>query len=94
MCVCYEHSRVPQFLVDASPLNRVVVAQPRRLSAVSLARRVASERKEGCGASVGFRVGQVMTMMMLMCSYLCSYSFPCQTGSIRFILLFNNNAVI
>lgn len=56
---CGKSSRVPQFLVDASASNRVVVAQPRRLSAVALARRVATERNENCGGSVGFRVGQV-----------------------------------
>lgn len=46
-------TKVPQFLLDAG--YRVVVTQPRRLAARSVAARVAEERKQDLGGEVGFR---------------------------------------
>ena len=46
--------------VEADPEAKVVVAQPRRLAAIALARRVAHERTEVVGGAkglVGYRVG-------------------------------------
>lgn len=37
---------------------KIVVTQPRRIAAKSLAKHVASERRGKCGASVGYRIGQ------------------------------------
>jgi len=57
---CGKSSRVPRFIVEADPEAKVVVAQPRRLAAIALARRVAHERTEVVGGAkglVGYRVG-------------------------------------
>jgi HrpA-like RNA helicase len=57
---CGKSSRVPRFLVEADAAARVVVAQPRRVAAIALARRVAAERGESVGGAkglVGYRVG-------------------------------------
>ena len=51
-------TQVPQFLLDTG--TKIVVAQPRRLAAVGVAHRVAEERGEQIGSTVGFAVrGQV-----------------------------------
>jgi HrpA-like RNA helicase len=50
---------VPQFLLDdpqIGPTANILVTQPRRISAISVAERVASERCESAGQSVGFSV--------------------------------------
>jgi hypothetical protein len=53
---------VPQFLLDellADPNNRggrIIVTQPRRLAATSVAARVAQERGEQLGQSIGYQV--------------------------------------
>jgi HrpA-like RNA helicase len=55
-------TQVPQFLLDellADPSNRggrIVVTQPRRLAATSVAQRVAQERGEQLGQSIGYQV--------------------------------------
>ena len=54
---CGKSSRVPQFLLDSDPNAKIVVAQPRRLAAITLAKRVASERGEPLGKTVGYRIG-------------------------------------
>ena len=50
---------MPQFLLDdptIGPTANVLVTQPRRISAISVAERVASERCEPVGQSVGYSV--------------------------------------
>ena len=54
---------MPQFLLDSDPNAKIIVAQPRRLAAITLARRVASERGEALGKTVGYRVGQVQFVL-------------------------------
>lgn len=59
---CGKSSMVPKYLVDDA-LERgervsVVVCQPRRIAAVSLAKRVARLYGEEVGGTVGYRVGQ------------------------------------
>ena len=53
---------VPQFLVEDAQARgeriKVMVTQPRRIAAVSLARRVADQRGEPLGKQVGYRIGQ------------------------------------
>ncbi len=53
-------TQVPQFILDdddgRGQTPRVWVTQPRRVSAVSLAGRVAAERGERVGASVGYKI--------------------------------------
>lgn len=52
-------TQVPQFLLDdpqIGPTANILVTQPRRISAISVAERVASERCETAGQSVGYSV--------------------------------------
>ncbi len=54
---CGKSTQVPQFLFDgALDKPRIMVAQPRRLAATSLAQRVAAERLENLGGKVGYSV--------------------------------------
>ena len=52
---CGKSTRLPQFLMN-EPGARVLVTQPRRVAAVEIARRVASERGEEIGQNVGYRI--------------------------------------
>ena len=56
---CGKSTQVPQFLLDdpeIGPTCNIIVTQPRRISAISVAERVAQERCESAGNSVGFSV--------------------------------------
>lgn len=55
---CGKSTQVPQFLVDSLEMKgcRVAVTQPRRVSAISLAARVAAERNCEVGSYVGYSV--------------------------------------
>lgn len=57
---CGKTTQVPQYLLDASweqgKACRVLCTQPRRISAVSVADRVATERGESIGDSVGYTI--------------------------------------
>ena len=59
---CGKTTQVPQFILEeAAALRclssvRIICTQPRRISATSVAARVASERCEGLGQSVGFSI--------------------------------------
>eukprot|EP00960_Hanusia_phi_P077982 768764-Hanusia_phi.AAC.2 len=59
---CGKSSMVPQFILEDGRERRqrvnVIVSQPRRLAAVSLARRVASQNNEEMGRTIGYRIGQ------------------------------------
>ncbi|KAG2430712.1 hypothetical protein HYH02_013554 [Chlamydomonas schloesseri] len=52
---CGKSTQIPQYLAAAG-YRRIAVTQPRRISAVSLARRVAVEAGDAHGSSVGFKV--------------------------------------
>ena len=57
---CGKSTRIPQFILDYGRQNippRILVTQPRRLAAMRVAERVASERKEELGQTVGFCIG-------------------------------------
>ncbi len=57
-------TQIPQFLADAPFLNggAVVVTQPRRVAAVSVAHRVAAERNGRVGDEVGSRSPSLTTL--------------------------------
>ncbi|XP_036402780.1 putative ATP-dependent RNA helicase DHX57 [Megalops cyprinoides] len=62
MTGCGKTTQIPQFILDASlsgPPNQVaniICTQPRRISAISVAERVAQERSERLGNSVGYQI--------------------------------------
>ena len=64
---CGKSTRVPQYILDYSlslspPREcRVLVSQPRRMAAIKLAERVATERGERVGYTVGYCVGRENT---------------------------------
>lgn len=49
-------TQVGQFLVDANPACNIVVTQPRRISAISIAERVAEEQCLNVGGTIGYQV--------------------------------------
>lgn len=59
---CGKSTQVPQYLLEAlvdtgmGARARILVTQPRRISAISVAERVAMERGEALGASVGYKI--------------------------------------
>lgn len=54
------HFQVPQFILEycanAGKACRIICTQPRRISAVSVSERVAAERDEKIGQSVGYQI--------------------------------------
>ncbi|XP_042179578.1 putative ATP-dependent RNA helicase DHX57 [Oncorhynchus tshawytscha] len=62
MTGCGKTTQIPQFILDASlsgPTDQVaniICTQPRRISAISVAERVAQERAERLGNSVGYQI--------------------------------------
>lgn len=64
---CGKSTQVPQFLIDDWMINRgengghieIVCTQPRRLSAIGVAERVAEERLERIGGCVGYQVRSI-----------------------------------
>ncbi|CAK9806163.1 Putative ATP-dependent RNA helicase DHX57 [Anthophora plagiata] len=61
---CGKSTQVPQFLLDEWILNRsetkdhinIICTQPRRISAIGVAERVATERNERTGNTVGYQI--------------------------------------
>jgi HrpA-like helicases len=53
---CGKSTQVPQYILDSDPNCNIVVTQPRRISAISIAERVAWERCEEVGQMVGYNV--------------------------------------
>ncbi|CAG0917375.1 unnamed protein product [Notodromas monacha] len=59
---CGKSTQVPQIILDELISQRmgadasIIVAQPRRISAISLAKRIAYERRERVGETIGYQV--------------------------------------
>jgi len=59
---CGKTTQVPQFILDDAisrgegSLCRIICTQPRRISAITIAQRVAEERNESLGKSVGYQI--------------------------------------
>ncbi|XP_011312434.1 probable ATP-dependent RNA helicase spindle-E [Fopius arisanus] len=60
---CGKTTQVPQFILESCYKNNrhcnIVVTQPRRIAAMSIAKRVSEEREWPCGSLVGFKIGLV-----------------------------------
>uniref|UniRef100_A0A8C5HIP7 Putative ATP-dependent RNA helicase DHX57 n=1 Tax=Gouania willdenowi TaxID=441366 RepID=A0A8C5HIP7_GOUWI len=62
MTGCGKTTQIPQFILDGSLMGsagqvaNIVCTQPRRISAISVAQRVAQERAESLGNSVGYQI--------------------------------------
>jgi HrpA-like RNA helicase len=58
---CGKTTQLPQFILEDAiasgrgPATNIICTQPRRISAISVARRVAHERGEAVGHTVGYR---------------------------------------
>jgi HrpA-like RNA helicase len=56
---CGKTTQVPQFLLDdpeIGPSCRMIITQPRRLSAITVAERISAERDEKIGTTVGYNI--------------------------------------
>ena len=57
---CGKTTQVPQFILDEGYANKtpynIVVTQPRRIAAISIAKRVCQERNWALGTVVGYKV--------------------------------------
>jgi ATP-dependent RNA helicase TDRD9 len=60
---CGKTTQVPQFILDECYANKtpcnIVVTQPRRIAAISIAKRVCFERNWTLGTVVGYRVTSI-----------------------------------
>ncbi|KAM6962420.1 putative ATP-dependent RNA helicase DHX57 [Tautogolabrus adspersus] len=62
MTGCGKTTQIPQFILDSTLKGRadevanIICTQPRRISAISVAQRVAEERAESLGNSVGYQI--------------------------------------
>lgn len=74
---CGKTTQVPQFIMDHTEKTgrgcRILCSQPRRISAVTIAERVALERDEICGNTVGYQIRlESKTSYRTCCTY-CTY---------------------
>lgn len=96
---CGKTTQIPQFILDASlsgPADKVaniICTQPRRISAISVAQRVAQERAEHLGNSVGYQIRlesvrvQEYSQMYILCSQ-CHYIAEIHVSLTSLITLF------
>ena len=74
---CGKTTQIPQFILDdtlAGPADRVaniICTQPRRISAISVAQRVAQEMGPALKGSVGYQVGTIRWMFV--CLFVCLF---------------------
>lgn len=54
---CGKSTQVPQFILRRHPNAKIIICQPRRVAATSLAVRVSEELKCKLGSRVGYHIG-------------------------------------
>lgn len=54
---CGKTTQVPKYILEAQPKSRIIVTQPRRLAAISVANRVAHETGSKLGGRIGYHIG-------------------------------------
>lgn len=64
---CGKTTQVPQFILDDHYEKRlncnIIVTQPRKIAAISIARRVSKERDWPLGELVGYQVGILLSLL-------------------------------
>ena len=53
---CGKSTQVPQFIYGINAENKILMTQPRRIAAVSIAKRLAEEMSENLGEKIGYHV--------------------------------------
>ena len=82
---CGKTTQVPQFILDESlsskgpELVNIVCTQPRRISAIAVSERVAAERAEKLGNTVGYQI-RLESVMVRACTLLDYFTIPGSTG--------------
>ena len=59
---CGKSTQVPQYMFDNFNNCKILITQPRRIAAISIARRLSYERKTKLGSLVGYHVSMVQYM--------------------------------
>lgn len=54
---CGKSTQVPKFILHHNPKSKIVVCEPRRIAATSLAARVCAELRQKLGDKVGYQIG-------------------------------------
>ena len=94
---CGKSTRVPQYILDYSlslspPREcRVLVSQPRRMAAIKLAERVATERGERVGYTVGYCVGGENTNSSVAAITYCTTGYLLQVSTCITATLYTSN---
>lgn len=75
---CGKTTQLPQYLLEHAVLQgygsctRIVVTQPRRISAISVAERVATERGQRLGEDIGYQAS--ISLLLLLPGQQCWFS--------------------
>ena len=76
---CGKTTQVPQYILDyyaaQSRYCNIVVTQPRRIAAISIARRVCAERDWQLGRVCGYQVAYHTALLCLTCYYYYYYYY-------------------
>ena len=59
---CGKSTQVPQFIFDTFKDSQILITQPRRIAAISIARRLSYERDRKLGSLIGYHVSMVQCM--------------------------------
>lgn len=79
---CGKTTQIPQFILDDSltrppeKVANIICTQPRRISAISVAERVAKERVERVGLTVGYQIRLESVKVCMLCSFPENINLP------------------